>query len=117
MSSIPSWFKSRLRERLKKPSEGVGGFSNIHHQSQAASRFGDRRESIGEVRAAAAPDLHALALLAGEDPEAVVLFSKARPGADIAPANDHAASYLFASAVKHSLPRYSGGGGLMFDPK
>jgi hypothetical protein len=26
MSSMPSWFKSRLRERLKKPSEVEGGF-------------------------------------------------------------------------------------------
>jgi hypothetical protein len=40
---------------------------------QAANRLGDGRESIGEVRPASAPDLHPLALLAGEDSEAVML--------------------------------------------
>ena len=40
---------------------------------QAADRFGDRREPVGEVRSASAPDWDAGTLLAGEDPETVVL--------------------------------------------
>jgi hypothetical protein len=40
---------------------------------QTANRLGDRREPIGEVRAAAAPDLRALAQLADEDSEAIML--------------------------------------------
>ena len=40
---------------------------------QTANRLGDRREPIGEVRAAAAPDLRALAQLADEDAEAIML--------------------------------------------
>jgi hypothetical protein len=36
---------------------------------EAARRLGDRREAIGEVRAASAPDPLALALLAGEERE------------------------------------------------
>jgi hypothetical protein len=40
---------------------------------ETANHLGDRRESSGEVRAAAAPDVSALAQLAGKDPEAVVL--------------------------------------------
>lgn len=40
---------------------------------QAANRIGDSGESIREVGAAAAPDLDALALLPGEDAEAVML--------------------------------------------
>ena len=42
---------------------------------QAPDRLGDRREAIGEVRAAAAPNLDALAELTGQDPEAVRLPS------------------------------------------
>jgi hypothetical protein len=40
---------------------------------EAANRLGDRREPIRKVRAAAAPDHRALAELAGEDAEAVML--------------------------------------------
>jgi hypothetical protein len=40
---------------------------------ETANRLGDRRKPVGEVRAAAAPDLDALALLAGEDAETVML--------------------------------------------
>ena len=42
-------------------------------RGEAANRLGDRREAIGEVRAAAAPDLGALAVFAREDAETVVL--------------------------------------------
>ena len=40
---------------------------------EAANRVGDPLKTIREVGAAAAPELHLLALLAGEDAEAVVL--------------------------------------------
>jgi hypothetical protein len=41
---------------------------------EAANRLRDPRKTVREVRAAAAPDLHALALFAGEDAEAVVFY-------------------------------------------
>ena len=40
---------------------------------QTANRLGDRREPIGEVRAASAPDLRALAQLADKNSETVML--------------------------------------------
>ena len=40
---------------------------------EAANRVGDRREPIGEIRAAATPDLRALAQFADKDSEAVML--------------------------------------------
>ena len=42
-------------------------------RTEATNRLGDRRESIGEVRAAPTPNLDAPALLAGENAESVVL--------------------------------------------
>jgi hypothetical protein len=44
---------------------------NVHRQ--ATNRLGDRREPIGEVRAAPTPDLRALVQLADKDAEAVML--------------------------------------------
>jgi hypothetical protein len=38
MSSIPSWFKSRLRERLEKPSEFEDGFFQYSGQNFADAR-------------------------------------------------------------------------------
>ena len=41
--------------------------------SKAADRLGDRRQPAGEVRAVAAPQRDTFAVLAGEEPVAVVL--------------------------------------------
>jgi glucose-6-phosphate dehydrogenase assembly protein OpcA len=42
-------------------------------RAQARQRFDDQREAVGEVIAGAAVEPHALAILAGNDAEAVVL--------------------------------------------
>jgi hypothetical protein len=47
---------------------------------ETASRLGDRRETVSEVRAATAPNLDAFALLQGEDAEAVLLDLVQPPG-------------------------------------
>ena len=80
MTRTFEWTEQLGEAYLADPAAVMDAVQRLRCRAQSAGRlvttpqeFGDRREPMGEVRSAAAPDLHLLALLAGENAEAVVL--------------------------------------------
>jgi len=76
---------------------------------EAANRFGDCREPIGEVRAASAPDLDALDLLAGEDAKTVMLDLMQPSGSDGRPIDERGLAWANETGRRVAAPQGRGG--------
>jgi hypothetical protein len=77
---------------------------------QTANRLGDRREPIGEVRAATAPHLGALTELADEDAEAVMLDFVQPAGSGRRAINERRLARADEADRRNSLPTGGRGG-------